>query len=78
MVANVGFEFRDRNSIPIVCQIMDDSLRKVVYIVPQPRRWPPPILLAMRYLGRAKHSSCTFNTHFAHYALNGNIENPGT
>ena len=29
-VANMGFEFRDRNSIPIV----DDGLRQVIYIVP--------------------------------------------
>ena len=34
MVANVGFEFSDRSSIPIVCQIMDDDLKQVVYIVP--------------------------------------------
>ena len=33
MVANLEFEFRDRRSIPIVCQIMDDGLGQVVYIV---------------------------------------------
>ena len=32
MVTNVGFEFRDQSSIPIVCQIMDDGLRQVVNI----------------------------------------------
>ena len=30
MVANVGFEFCDQSSIPIACQITDDSLRQVV------------------------------------------------
>ena len=34
MVANVAFEFRDRSSIPILYQILDDGLRQVVYIVP--------------------------------------------
>ena len=34
MVSNVGFEFCDRSSIPIVCQITDDDHRKLVYIVP--------------------------------------------
>ena len=34
MVANVGFEFRDWSSIPIMCQITGDGLRQVVYIVP--------------------------------------------
>ena len=33
MVAKVGFKYRDRGSIPTVCQIMDDNLRQVVYIV---------------------------------------------
>ena len=34
MVANVGFEYRNRSSILIVHQIMDDGFRQVVYIVP--------------------------------------------
>ena len=33
MVTNMGFEFRDRSSIPIVCLITDDGFRQVVYIV---------------------------------------------
>ena len=33
MVAKVGFEFHDRSSIPIVCQITDGDLRQIVYIV---------------------------------------------
>ena len=32
-VTKVGFKFRDRSSNPIECQIMDDGLRQVVYIV---------------------------------------------
>ena len=33
MVTGVEFEFRDRSSNPIVCQITDESLRQVVYIL---------------------------------------------
>ena len=47
-VAYVAFEFLYQSSILIVCQITDDGLWQVVYIVPQPRCWPPP-RLAMRY-----------------------------
>ena len=31
MVTNVGFEFCDRSPIPIVYQIINDSLRQFVY-----------------------------------------------
>ena len=36
MVVSVGYEFRDRGSIPSVCQsqITDDDLGKFVYFVP--------------------------------------------
>ena len=39
-----------KHGIPIVCQITDDSLRQVVYIVPYPGRWPLA-RLAIRYWG---------------------------
>ena len=56
MVANVELELRDRSSIPIVFQIMDDGLRQVVYIVLTQRRWLPPGS-AIRYWGGLRHSS---------------------
>ena len=34
MDTNVGLEFRNQSSIPIMGQIMDDGLRQVVYTVP--------------------------------------------
>ena len=33
-VTEVGFEIHGRSSNPIMCQITDDGLRQVVYIVP--------------------------------------------
>ena len=46
MVTKVGFEFRDRNSIPSVYQITDDGLREVFYIYTV----NGGLLLTMRYL----------------------------
>ena len=41
MITKTGFDFHDRNTNPIMCLIMDDGLRQVFYILPQPRRcWP--------------------------------------
>ena len=33
MVTEVGFEFRDRSSNPIECQITDEDLRQFLYIL---------------------------------------------
>ena len=32
MVANVGYEFHDQNSIPIVCRITDEGLLSLILI----------------------------------------------
>ena len=42
MVAEMQFEFRNRSSILNECQITEDNLKQVVFIVLWPRRSPPP------------------------------------